>query len=282
MYTAGMTSIADTADRLIQHIREYNECFVAFSGGVDSAVVAKAAQLALRDKAKAITAVSPSLASGELESARSVAQEIGIAHDVIRTSEFSNPDYIRNAPDRCYHCKTELYDQLDVLRKAFPNTTIANGANLDDAGDYRPGMRAAAEHNVRSPLLESEIDKATVRALASYWQLPVWDKPAMPCLSSRIAYGEEVTPERLNMIDQAEQFLRKHGFRELRVRYHKGDLARVEVALEELPRLLEDPLRSELTSKLKTLGFKFVTIDLNGFRSGNLNTLIPIESLSRD
>ena len=277
-----MTSIAAIADHLVQHIREYSECFVAFSGGVDSAVVAKAAHLALGEKAKAITAVSPSLATGELEAAQSVAQEIGIAHEAIRTSEFSNPDYLRNAPDRCYHCKTELYDQLDVLREAFPNAIIANGANLDDAGDYRPGMRAATEHNVRSPLLDCEIDKATVRGLASYWQLRVWDKPAMPCLSSRIAYGEEVTPERLHMIDQAEQFLRSRGFRELRVRYHKGDLARVEVALDKVHLLLEEPLRSELTSKLEALGFKFVTIDLNGFRSGNLNTLIPIESLSRD
>jgi uncharacterized protein len=270
------------ANQLTAHIRSYetdSDFYVAFSGGVDSAVVAKAAVLAFGERAVAVTAVSPSLATGELESAQSLAREIGIRHEQILTTEFSNPNYVRNAQDRCYHCKSELYDQLDVLRNKHPASLILNGANLDDAGDYRPGMRAAAEHCVRSPLLECKIDKATVRALASHWDLPVWNKPAMPCLSSRVAYGEEVTPERLRMIDGAEQFLQSHGFSELRVRYHKGDLARIEVPIDDVARLTAEPLRAALTEKLESLGFKFVTIDLKGFRSGNLNSLIPVDAL---
>lgn len=273
------------ADRLVAHIRNCSgattKCLVAFSGGVDSVVVAQAAFLALGERATAVTAVSPSLAGGELESARSLAIQIGISHEVIRTQEFANPEYLRNAPDRCYHCKTELYEQLEGLCEKYPDSVILNGANLDDQGDYRPGLRAAREHQVRSPLLECGIDKATVRRLAESWQLPVWDKPAMPCLSSRIAYGEEVTPERLRMVDLAEQFLRSHGFKQLRVRYHKGDLARVEVESVEVTRLVAQPFRGLLTDELKRLGFKFVTIDMDGFRSGNLNTLIPVESLQQ-
>lgn len=271
-----------TAEKLVSQIKSYEQCLVAFSGGVDSAVVAKAAQLALGDSATAITAVSPSLATGELEEARSVAAAIGIRHQTLRTDEFSNPAYVQNAPDRCYHCKTELYDQMDLLKQKFPNATIINGTNTDDTGDYRPGLTAAAEHHVRSPLVECDINKATVRELAAFWQLPVWNKPAMPCLSSRIAYGEEVTAGRLRMIDQAEQFLSERGFVELRVRYHKGDLARVEVSESELPRLIQEPLRSELTAYFEELGFKFVSIDLNGFRSGNLNTLVPLELLKQN
>lgn len=274
-----MPETKSIAEKLVRHIESYDRCFVAFSGGVDSALVAKAAHLALGDNATAVTAVSASLASGELDEAKSVAEQIGIAHQVIRTNEFANPDYVRNAPDRCYHCKTELYDQLDAICQQFPDSVIANGTNTDDQGDYRPGLRAASEHQVRSPLLECGIDKRTVRELAAYWKLPVWDKPAMPCLSSRVAYGEEVTPERLHMIDRAEQFLREHGFEELRVRYHQGDLARVEVAVSEIPRLSSEPFRNELTKHLTGLGFAFVTIDANGFRSGNLNSLVPLDVL---
>ena len=267
------------ANQLVNHLQTYEQCFVAFSGGVDSALVAKAAHVALGSKAAAVTAVSPSLGSGELEAAKSVAQQIGIEHQIIHTAEFANPNYVRNEPDRCYHCKTELYDRLDAVCQRYPDAVIANGTNTDDQGDYRPGLRAASEHQVRSPLVECGVDKATVRELAAYWQLPVWNKPATPCLSSRVAYGEEVTPERLRMIDRAEQFLRGQGFTELRVRCHKGNLARVEVPLDELPRLCAEPLRSELTKQFKAFGFTHVTIDANGFQSGNLNTLLPIELL---
>ena len=225
-------------DRLLSVIAGYGSCAVAFSGGVDSAVVAKAAQLALGDKAVAVTGVSDSLAQGELAEAERLAVCIGIRHQVLSTDEFSQADYRRNAPDRCYHCKTELYAQLEGMAAPLGVAVIANGANWDDRGDHRPGMHAATEHSVRSPLLECELTKAEVRQLAADWELPVWDKPASPCLSSRIAYGEEVTPERVAMVDAAEQFLKSRGFRELRVRYHKGDMARIEVPLAELPRLV--------------------------------------------
>ena len=195
-------------ERLLALIRGYDSCAVAFSGGVDSTVVAKAAQLALGDRAIAVTGTSASLAAGELDEARTLARLIGIRHEVIETEEFAEPAYLANAPDRCYHCKTELYTQLEGVTVRFGVAVVLNGANLDDRGDYRPGMTAAAEHQVRSPLLECELSKDDVRQLAASWNMPIWDKPASPCLSSRIAYGEEVTPERVRMIDQAEQFLR--------------------------------------------------------------------------
>jgi len=266
-------------DRLLDLLRGYGSCAVAFSGGIDSTVVAKAAQLALGDRAVAVTGTSHSLAGGELDEARELAALIGIRHEVIATDEFNNPAYLRNSPDRCYHCKTELYTQLDGLAERLGVAVVVNGANLDDAGDYRPGMRAAGEHQVRSPLAECGFTKADVRALAVEWQLPTWNKPAAPCLSSRVAYGEEVTPERLVMIDAAEQYLRSLGLRELRVRYHKGDLARLEVPIDALPKLCEHETRAALAAKLKELGFKFVTVDLEGFRSGSLNSLVPLGGL---
>ncbi|HEX5446556.1 MAG TPA: ATP-dependent sacrificial sulfur transferase LarE, partial [Pirellulales bacterium] len=254
---------------------------VAFSGGVDSTVVAKAAYLALGDRAIAVTGTSASLAAGELDEARRLAQLIGIHHEVIATEEFSNPDYVRNAPDRCYQCKTELYTQMEQIFGRFQVEAILNGANLDDLGDYRPGMRAAAEHRVASPLADCGLTKAEVRELARGWDLPTWDKPATPCLSSRVAYGEEVTPERLAMIDAAEQFLREQGLVTLRVRYHKGDVARLEVPPSALADLCESPRREALVRRFKELGFKYVTLDLEGFRSGSLNALVNIESLGK-
>ena len=274
-----MTEIAAKRDSLLALLRSFESCAVAFSAGVDSTVVAKGAQLALGDRAVAVTGVSASLAEGELEEARQLARQIGIRHVEIATGEFARSDYTRNAPDRCYHCKTELYTQLDGLAAKLGVQVVLNGANRDDAGDYRPGMIAASEHSVRSPLLECGFTKEDVRALAAEWNLPVWDKPASPCLSSRVAYGEEVTPERVAMIDRAERLLRAHGFRTARVRYHKGDLARVEVPLADLPRLCEDELRELVTRELHSLGFKFITLDLEGFRSGSLNSLVPLASL---
>ena len=274
-----MSLVAAKREQLLELIRSFDSCAVAFSAGVDSTVVAKAAQLALGDRAVAVTGDSASLAKGELEEARRLAKLIGIRHLVIPTNEFSNRQYTENSPDRCYHCKSELYDQLDQLAPDLGVRFVLSGANADDLGDYRPGMRAAKEHRVRSPLVECGIGKQEVRALAADWELPVWDKPAAPCLSSRVAYGEKVTPERLAMVDRAEQFLRRQGIRTVRVRYHKGDLARLEVPTEELARLCADGLRQQLGEHLKSLGFKFVTLDLEGFRSGSLNTLAPIEAL---
>ena len=273
-----MAGIDHKREQLLRNLRELESCAVAFSGGVDSAVVAKAACLALGDRAVAVTGVSFSLAAGELETARELARLIGIRHHVLNTEEFSQPQYLRNAPDRCYHCKTELYAQMERLLPQLAVRALVNGANADDAGDYRPGMQAAGEHCVRSPLLECGITKDEVRGLAAEWQLPVWDKPASPCLSSRVAYGQAVTPERLAMIDRAERFLRDRNFRVCRVRYHEGDLARVEVPSDDVPRLCELPLREEVEAELKQLGFRFVTIDLAGFRSGSLNSLVQIQA----
>jgi uncharacterized protein len=274
-----MSPLLSKRDALLACIGRCQSCAVAFSGGVDSAVVAKAAHLALGERAVAVTGVSSSLAEGELEEASRVAALIGIRHEVIQTQEFDNPDYTKNAPDRCYHCKTELYTQLEGLAERFGVQAVFNGANLDDAGDYRPGMTAAREHEVRSPLLECGFTKADVRDLAAHWDLPVWDKPASPCLSSRVAYGEEVTPERVAMIDQAEQHLRSLGLRELRVRYHKGDLARIEVPPQSIPRLAEPAVYEDLVRHFKSLGFKYITLDLEGLRSGSLNQVLPLESL---
>ena len=273
--------LVDRRERLLAILRGYGRLAVAYSGGVDSAVVAKAAQVALGDEAVAVTAVSDSLASGELEEATELAGRIGIRHRIIRTEEFADPNYLRNASDRCYFCKSELYGRLSSLAGQLGVETIASGANLDDRGDHRPGMKAAGEHGVRHPLQEAELTKDHVRQLAKAWDLPTWDKPATPCLSSRIAYGEAVTPERVKMIDAAEGWLRQRGLKLLRVRYHKGDLARIEVPVDELARLADPATRAALIPAFRELGFKFVTLDLEGFRSGSLNTLIPLDGLLR-
>ncbi|WP_337176156.1 ATP-dependent sacrificial sulfur transferase LarE [Paludisphaera sp.] len=271
--------LAAKRDALIAVIRGYGRTAVAYSGGVDSAVVARAAREALGDDAVAVTAVSQSLASGELEEAEAMARKIGIRHRVIRTEEFADPNYVRNAPDRCYFCKSELYGRLAGMMGELGVDAIASGANLDDAGDHRPGMKAAGEKGVRHPLQEAGLGKADVRALALAWGLPAWDKPAAPCLSSRIAYGVEVSPERVGMVDRAEAWLRGRGLRLLRVRYHEGDMARIEIPAEDFPRLAADPIRSELVAAFRGFGFKFVTLDLEGFRSGSLNDLIPPDQL---
>jgi uncharacterized protein len=275
-------TLIDQRDRLIAALKSYSRVAVAYSGGVDSAVVAKAAHEALGDNAVAVTAVSDSLASGELEDATALAKQIGINHRIIRTEEFADPNYLRNNPDRCYFCKSELYGRLSGMLNILDVEVIVSGANMDDAGDHRPGMRAAGEKGVRHPLQECNLTKADVRNLAKAWDLPTWDKPATPCLSSRIAYGEEVTPERVKMVDAAEVWLRDRGLKLLRVRYHKGDLARIEVPIEELGRLTSPAIRGELIPAFRGFGFKFVTLDLEGFRSGSLNTLIPLDLLKRN
>lgn len=273
-----MADLLEKRDALLHMIQSWGSCAVAFSGGVDSAVVAQAAYFALADQAIAVTGRSASVSAAELDDAVRVAKHIGIRHEILDTNEFANPDYVRNAPDRCFHCKTELYSRLDQIAVSTGAAVVANGANVDDIGDYRPGMKAAANHHVRSPLLECGFTKQDVRDLAAQWGLPVWDKPASPCLSSRVAYGEEVTPERLRMIERAESFLRELGFRVCRVRYHKGDLARIEVDAAELDRLLSPDMREAVVAHTLQVGFKFVTIDLAGFRSGSMNSLVSLQS----
>ena len=277
-----MDSLADKRDELLRILSGYGRVAVAFSAGVDSTLVAKAAVAACGDDAVAVTAVSPSLAAGELGEAQRLAASIGIRHRVIRTKEFDSGDYRANAGDRCFHCKTELYTQLEGLQQELDVDVLVNGANVDDLEDYRPGLRAATEHDVHSPLVEAGFTKQDVRDLARAWALPVWDKPASPCLSSRIAYGVEVTPERVAMIDAAERFLRETlDVRELRVRLEANESARLEVPLDELPRLTDPDVRAVVTSKLKNLGFRRVTLDLEGFRSGSLNDVLPIDVLER-
>jgi uncharacterized protein len=269
-----MTSIEAHRDRLLQCIEKVGSCAVAFSGGVDSAVVAKAAQVALGKHAVAVTGVSASLASGELAEACAVAEQIGIRHEILQTRELENPDYTENSPRRCFHCKSELYTQMQQKLGEWEVTSILNGANLDDRGDYRPGLEAATEWNVQSPLAECGMRKEDVRRLAEYWKLPIWNKPATPCLSSRVAYGEEVTPERLAMIDSAEKFLRDAGYGTVRVRYHAGDLARVEVPVDRIGPLAAAAERQRLIAELQKIGFRYICLDLEGFRSGSQNLVL--------
>lgn len=267
-------------ERLLEILSSYGRVAVAFSAGVDSTVVAQAAHLACGESAVAVTAVSASLAAGEMEQAQQLAARIGIRHLVIHTNEFSDPNYLKNPVNRCYFCKTELYSRLIEIAPTLGVDVLANGANLDDRGDYRPGMQAATEFQVRSPLIEAEFSKSEVRDVARFWDLPVWDKPAAPCLSSRIAYGIEVTPERVRRIDQSEQFLKQLlSIRELRVRCEANDLARIEIPREQFPALLVPQMLDQVRTKLHEFGFRYVTVDLDGFRSGSMNSGIPTERL---
>ncbi|MFO0800330.1 MAG: ATP-dependent sacrificial sulfur transferase LarE [Gemmataceae bacterium] len=268
-------------DRLLAVLGDLPGVAVAFSGGIDSTVVAQAAFLALGDKAVAVTAESASVPRAELAIARELAAQIGIRHVVVGTDEFSNPAYLRNDGTRCYHCKSELYSRVEELLPRLGVPVIVSGANLDDNGDYRPGLAAAAEHAVRHPLQEAGFTKGDVRAVARHWNLPTWDKPAAPCLSSRLAPGLAVTPERTRRVEDAETYLRGLGLRECRVRYHEGELARVEVPAHEIAPLADADVRAGLTREFRRLGFTFVTLDLDGFRSGSLNELVPLELKAR-
>ena len=266
-------------DRLIELLRSYGSCAVGFSGGLDSSVLAKAAAVALGDRAVAVTAVGASVASGELDEAREVARQIGIRHELVESHEIDDPGYRRNAADRCYFCKSALADEIRATAERLGLNVIVDGRNRDDLGDHRPGIRAANERNMRGPLAECGLTKDELRQLARHWNLPIWDKPATPCLSSRIAYGEEVTEERLHMVDRAERFLRELGFRPFRVRYHRGDMARIEVPASELPRFADEGFCRRVVEHFKRAGFQYVTLDLEGFRSGSMNIALAAESL---
>ena len=243
---------------------------VAFSGGTDSALVAAVAARALGAKALAVTAVSPSLPPGELREARRVAEAVGIRHRGVRTHEVDREAYLANRPDRCYHCKTELYGVLERVAAAEALPAVLSGANVDDLGDWRPGLRAAAEHAVRHPLVEAGFTKAEVREAARELGVPTWDKPASACLSSRIEHGVRITVEDLTRVGRAERALKELGFRQVRVRVH-GEVARVEVEPQDLARLASDEVRERVVEALHDLGYRYVTMDLEGFRSGSMN-----------
>jgi pyridinium-3,5-biscarboxylic acid mononucleotide sulfurtransferase len=264
----------DLLEDLKRQIGSLHSAIVAFSGGVDSSVVAAVASLSLGDRALAVTAVSPALASGELEGARRVAAAVGIDHRTIRTAELASADYRRNDRFRCYHCKTELYDRLLELADSQGYAAVLSGANADDLGDWRPGLRAAAEHGVRHPLLEAGAGKEQVRVLARTLGIPSAEKPASPCLASRLPYGTEVTAEALSRIDRAERAVRALGFREFRVR-HFGLLGRLEVAADELDRALADSER--LIAVVRQAGYHRAEISRRPLRSGSLNAVHVVE-----
>ena len=272
-----MSDTDATVGRLLRSIAPLGRAVVAFSGGVDSSVVAALAWRALGDRALAVTAVSRSLAAGELDAARAVAAAIGIPHRTVRSNEMARPEYRANARDRCYHCKTELYDILATVAATAGDAAVLSGANADDQGDWRPGMRAAAEHSVRSPLLEAGVGKETVRAIAHDLGVLSADKPASPCLASRIPYGSRVTPQALARIDDAEAALKRLGYSVLRVR-HYGPLGRVESAADELPRALTEEGRQAIEQAVSGAGYQRVRISTTPFLSGSLNQLPTQES----
>jgi pyridinium-3,5-biscarboxylic acid mononucleotide sulfurtransferase len=264
-------------DELQGRIASLGSCVVAFSGGVDSSLVAALAARALGARALAITACSAAVATEERDAAGRVATAIGIAHETIATNELARDDYARNDRFRCYHCKTELYGRLSILADRRGYATLLSGANADDSGDWRPGLRAAREHGVIHPLLESGVGKAEVRQLARMLGVPSADKPASPCLASRIPYGRRVSAEALSQIEQAERALKRLGYRVLRVR-HYGGLARVEFGGDELTRALSSEGRAAVVSAVQTGGYEQVRIDPKPFRSGSLNDISPIDS----
>src|SRR5271156_1651048 len=268
------------ASSLQSHLRELGRTLVAYSGGVDSAYLAWDAHQALGGNMVAIMADSPSLARTQLADAIAFAREQVIPLEVIATSELDRPEYVRNDAQRCFFCKDELFTLMEELRAARGFDAIAYGVNLDDQGNFRPGQKASFAHHVVAPLLDAGLAKEEVRALARSSGLRIWDKPASACLSSRIEYGRPVTREALEVVEKGEDALRALGFRQFRVRHH-GEIVRIEIAREELARALDPSMAAEFARIFKALGFKFVTLDLEGFRSGSMNALLPAEDLFR-
>jgi uncharacterized protein len=259
---------------LLALLRELGEVLVAYSGGIDSAYLAWAAYRALGDRAVAITADSASIPESHKRDAEAFAREVGFRHEYIDTFEFENPDYVKNDANRCFHCKDELFTRMDEVARARGVAQIIYGVNVDDLGDYRPGQRAAQRHQVKAPLVEAGLTKAEIRELARRAGLSVWDRPASACLSSRVPYGTAVTPEVVKTVEAGEEAVKALGFRQFRVRFH-GELVRIEIAREELPRALSVEMAAALTAIFKPLGFHYVTLDLEGYRQGSMNAALP-------
>jgi pyridinium-3,5-biscarboxylic acid mononucleotide sulfurtransferase len=267
----GSAKLAGEKEReLLARLGELRSVIVALSGGTDSAYLAWAAHQALGDKALSVTALSESYSAYDREQVEIFLKATEVRHEFVATHEMENPAYQANAEDRCYYCKDELFSVLDGLAKEREFAAVAYGVNADDTSDFRPGHRAAAEHKVLTPLLEAKLNKAEIRFLAKRAGLPCWDRPASACLSSRLPYGTEVTPERLSLVERGEAALRELGFRQFRVRLH-DKLARVELAPDELPRALDAEMAAAIARALKAAGFAYVALDLEGYRQGSLN-----------
>ncbi len=275
-----VNEVATKRARLHERVGKLGRLLVAYSGGVDSAYLAWAAHQVLGDKMLAIIADSPSLARTQLADAVGFAHEQKIPLEVVATGEIERPEYARNDAQRCFFCKDELFTMMEALRETRGFDAIAYGVNADDQGDFRPGQKAAANHHVAAPLLDAGLSKQEIRELAREAGLRVWDKPASACLSSRIEYGRPVTREALAAVEKGEDALHDLGFRQVRVRHH-GEIVRIEIAREELQRALDPAMAEEFTRIFKALGFKFITLDLEGFRSGSMNALLPAEGLLR-
>ena len=275
-----VVNLEQKAACLRQIVTHHPGLVVAYSGGVDSAFLAWIAHEVLGDAMRAVIADSASLARTHLEDALAFAREHSIPVEVVETRELENPSYVRNDSMRCFHCKDELFTVLEQYCGVRGLNAIAYGVNADDQGDFRPGQQAARDHHVLAPLFEAGLTKLEIRELARQAGLRIWDKPASACLSSRMEYGREVTPEALSVIERGEEALRKMGFRQFRVRHH-GEIVRIEIGREELPRALTEEMARDFTAIFKGLGFKFVTLDLEGFRSGSMNQLLTTEELVR-
>ncbi len=277
---SGASDTAAKLRALEMRLEQLGGLMVAYSGGVDSAFLAATAHRVLGERMLAVLADSASLARRDLEEASAFAQSIGMPLQVVMTEELDREEYARNDANRCFHCKDELFQVMGMLGAKLGFANIAYGMNADDTRDYRPGQRAAEQHTVLAPLADAGLTKLEVRAMAKAAGYPVWDRPAAPCLSSRVEYGRTVTREVLEQVERGEESLRQLGFRELRVRHH-GELARVEIARNELPRALTMEMMDAITSELKQAGFKYVTLDCTGFRSGSMNAVLPAEVLAR-